>query len=139
MAESVEKIKQSAHKLGNSIEAAKPYYEARLYAAQVNYSYVRNEVLILSFATVKFFNNQLFFSLIRSSIILIKCFSSQLKLSKEAQQAQQNHDKAKSVHAAAKEMVYLAEQGLGEKSTLDTACQEMLSHAASKWLLEHII
>lgn len=87
LAESVEKIKQSAHKLGNSIEAAKPYYEARLYAAQ---------------------------------------------LSKEAQQAQQNHDKAKSVHAAAKEMVYLAEQGLGEKSTLDTACQEMLSHAASR-------
>ena len=29
-------------------------------------------------------------------------------------------------------MVYLAEQGLGEKSTLDTACQEMLSHAASR-------
>lgn len=41
------------------------------------------------------------------------------------------HEKAKSYHAAAKEMVYLAEQGLGEKSTLDTACQEMLSHAAS--------
>lgn len=29
-------------------------------------------------------------------------------------------------------MVYLAEQGLGEKATLDTACQEMLSHATSK-------
>lgn len=43
-----------------------------------------------------------------------------------------NHEKAKSIHAAAKEMVYLAEQGLGEKSTLDTACQEMLSHAASR-------
>lgn len=87
LAESVEKIKQSAHKLGNSIEAAKPYYEARLYAAQ---------------------------------------------LIKETQQAAVNHEKAKSVHAAAKEMVYLAEQGLGEKSTLDTACQEMLSHAASR-------
>lgn len=46
-----------------------------------------------------------------------------------------NHEKARSVHAVAKEMVYLAEQGLGEKSTLDTACQEMLSHAASKYLL----
>lgn len=30
------RIKQSAHKLGNSIEAAKPYYESRIYAAQVS-------------------------------------------------------------------------------------------------------
>uniref|UniRef100_A0A1L8DLY8 Putative btk-associated sh3-domain binding protein sab n=1 Tax=Nyssomyia neivai TaxID=330878 RepID=A0A1L8DLY8_9DIPT len=87
LTESVEKIKQSAHKLGNSIETAKPYYEARLYASQ---------------------------------------------LAKETQVAGVNYDKARSVHAAAKEMVYLAEQGLGEKSTLDTACQEMLSHAASR-------
>ncbi|XP_055913147.1 guanine nucleotide exchange factor rei-2 isoform X2 [Eupeodes corollae] len=87
LAESVEKIKQSAHKLSNSIQTAKPYYEARLYATQ---------------------------------------------LSKETQQAASNFEKAKSVHAAAKEMVYLAEQGLGEKSTLDTACQEMLSHAAGR-------
>lgn len=36
LVESVEKIKQSAHKLSNSIQSAKPYYEARLYAAQVN-------------------------------------------------------------------------------------------------------
>ncbi|XP_037937562.1 uncharacterized protein LOC119671116 isoform X6 [Teleopsis dalmanni] len=87
LAESVVRIKQAAHKLGNSIEAAKPYYESRIYAAQ---------------------------------------------LSKETQQAAADHEKAKSMHSAAKEMVYLAEQGLGEKSTLDTACQEMLSHAASK-------
>lgn len=46
-----------------------------------------------------------------------------------------NHEKAKSIHAAAKEMVQLAEQGLGEQSTLDTACQEMLSHAASNFNL----
>ncbi|XP_068154633.1 SH3 domain-binding protein 5 isoform X2 [Drosophila tropicalis] len=87
LAESVVRIKAAAHKLGNSIDAAKPYYESRIYAAQ---------------------------------------------LAKETQQAAANHEKAKSIHAAAKEMVYLAEQGLGEKSTLDTACQEMLSHAASK-------
>lgn len=53
-------------------------------------------------------------------------------MTKECHQAAVNHEKAKSIHSAAKEMVYLAEQGLGEKSTLDTACQEMLSHAASK-------
>ncbi|KAH8293370.1 hypothetical protein KR044_011132 [Drosophila immigrans] len=87
LAESVVRIKAAAHKLGNSIDAAKPYYESRIYAAQ---------------------------------------------LAKETQLAASNHEKAKSIHAAAKEMVFLAEQGLGEKSTLDTACQEMLSHAASK-------
>ncbi|KAH8276088.1 hypothetical protein KR018_006758 [Drosophila ironensis] len=87
LAESVVRIKAAAHKLGNSIDAAKPYYESRIYAAQ---------------------------------------------LAKETQAAAASHEKAKSIHAAAKEMVYLAEQGLGEKSTLDTACQEMLSHAASK-------
>uniref|UniRef100_A0A1B0AXP5 SH3 domain-binding protein 5 n=1 Tax=Glossina palpalis gambiensis TaxID=67801 RepID=A0A1B0AXP5_9MUSC len=87
LAESEVRIKQAAHKLGNSIDAAKPYYESRIYAAQ---------------------------------------------LTKDTQKAAANYEKAKSIHAAAKEMVYLAEQGLGEKSTLDTACQEMLSHAASK-------
>ncbi|XP_050099459.1 uncharacterized protein LOC126579850 isoform X2 [Anopheles aquasalis] len=85
--ESAEKIKAIAKKVGNSIEVAKPYYEARLYASQ---------------------------------------------LAKETQQCALNFDKAKSVHAAAKEMVYLAEQGLGEKSTLDTACQEMLTHATTR-------
>ncbi|XP_036319578.1 SH3 domain-binding protein 5-like isoform X1 [Rhagoletis pomonella] len=87
LAESEVRIKQAAHKLGNSIEAAKPYYESRIYAAQ---------------------------------------------LAKETQQAAVNYEKAKSIHSAAKEMVYLAEQGLGEKATLDTACQEMLSHATTR-------
>ncbi|XP_055390049.1 putative uncharacterized protein DDB_G0282133 isoform X2 [Condylostylus longicornis] len=36
LATSVEKIKQSAHKLGNAIEAARPYYEARLYVTQLS-------------------------------------------------------------------------------------------------------
>lgn len=80
-------MKKAAYKLGNSIETAKPYYEARLYASQ---------------------------------------------LARDTQVAYANHEKARSIHAAAKEMVFLAEQGLGEKSTLDMACQEMLSHAASR-------
>uniref|UniRef100_A0A336MWA7 CSON008152 protein n=1 Tax=Culicoides sonorensis TaxID=179676 RepID=A0A336MWA7_CULSO len=33
--ESIEKIKQSAAKIGNAIETAKPYYEARLYCNQI--------------------------------------------------------------------------------------------------------
>uniref|UniRef100_A0A182PPD0 SH3 domain-binding protein 5 n=1 Tax=Anopheles epiroticus TaxID=199890 RepID=A0A182PPD0_9DIPT len=92
--ESAEKIKAVAKKVGNSIDAAKPYYEARLYASQVT--------------------------------------KGPTELAKETQQCALNFDKAKSVHAAAKEMVYLAEQGLGEKSTLDTACQEMLTHATTR-------
>lgn len=87
LVDSVDRIKQAAHKLNNSIQTAKPYYEARLYAGQ---------------------------------------------LAKEHRVAACNHERARSVHAVAKEMVYLAEQGLGEQSTLDTACQEMLSHAASE-------
>lgn len=35
LAESEIRIKQAAHKLGNSIDAAKPYYESRIYATQV--------------------------------------------------------------------------------------------------------
>lgn len=53
-------------------------------------------------------------------------------MTKSTQLAAANYDKFKSIHAAAKEMVFLAEQGLGEKSTLDTACQEMLSHATTR-------
>ncbi|KAL5277642.1 SH3BP5L family protein [Megaselia abdita] len=87
LTESATKIKQSSLKIGNAIETAKPYYEARLYATQ---------------------------------------------LTKEVQKAHNNFERAKSNHQAAKEMVYLAEKGLGEKSTLDAACQEMLSHATSR-------
>lgn len=87
LGESVERIKKASNKLSHSIQTAKPYYEARLYASQ---------------------------------------------LTKDTHAAQNNYDKARSVHAAAKEMVFLAEQGLGEKSSLDMACQEMLNHAASR-------
>uniref|UniRef100_A0A336MXU6 CSON008152 protein n=1 Tax=Culicoides sonorensis TaxID=179676 RepID=A0A336MXU6_CULSO len=85
--ESIEKIKQSAAKIGNAIETAKPYYEARLYCNQIT---------------------------------------------KDMLEAQATYERSKSTLAAAKEMVNLAEQGLGEKNTLDVACQEMLSHATSR-------
>ncbi len=115
LVESVDKIKQSAHKLTNSIQTSKPYYEARLYAAQVNLIY-----------------GTLFFFLRKSN------FFDSLQLQKECHQAAINHEKAKSIHVAAKEMVHLAEQGLGEQSILDTACQEMLSHAASNYNLFYV-
>lgn len=54
-----------------------------------------------------------------------------IELTKSTQMAACSFDRARSFNTAAKEMVYLAEQGLGKKSVLDTACQEMLSHATS--------
>lgn len=36
------------------------------------------------------------------------------------------------MHTAAREMVYVAEQGLGAAKTLDQTWQEMLNHATAK-------
>lgn len=41
------------------------------------------------------------------------------------------YERANSAHSAAREMVYLAEQGLGGR-TLDPAWQEMLNHATQR-------
>ncbi|CAH2245388.1 jg12910 [Pararge aegeria aegeria] len=58
--------------------------------------------------------------------------------SQELQAANITYDKANSAHAAAREMVYLAEQGLARLAegsgglTLDPAWQEMLNHATHR-------
>lgn len=85
--ESIERIKLFSKKLENSVQLAKPYYEARLYSCEI---------------------------------------------AEFQRQAAAKYDKARSFNSAAKEMVFLAEQGLGKKPILDTACQEMLSHATSR-------
>uniref|UniRef100_A0A672GQB6 SH3 domain-binding protein 5 n=1 Tax=Salarias fasciatus TaxID=181472 RepID=A0A672GQB6_SALFA len=60
------------------------------------------------------------------------------RLAKEAQQETQkaalSYERAVSMHAAAREMVYVAEQGLmaDGKNTLDPTWQEMLNHATAK-------
>ncbi|KAM9806157.1 SH3-binding domain protein 5-like, a [Syngnathus typhle] len=60
------------------------------------------------------------------------------RLAKEAQQETQkaalSYERAVSMHTAAREMVYVAEQGLmaDGKNTLDPTWQEMLNHATSK-------
>lgn len=60
------------------------------------------------------------------------------RLAKEAQQETQkaalSFERAVSMHTAAREMVYVAEQGLmaDGKNTLDPTWQEMLNHATSK-------
>ncbi|XP_044739430.1 uncharacterized protein LOC123300844 isoform X2 [Chrysoperla carnea] len=51
---------------------------------------------------------------------------------REAQDAAVQYERANSAHSAAREMVYLAEQGLGGKCTLDPAWQEMLNHATQR-------
>ncbi|XP_023141972.1 SH3-binding domain protein 5-like, a [Amphiprion ocellaris] len=60
------------------------------------------------------------------------------RLAKEAQQETQkaalSYERAVSMHTAAREMVYVAEQGLmaDGKNTLDPTWQEMLNHATAK-------
>lgn len=48
LAESAIKIKQSSLKIGNAIETAKPYYEARLYATQVRSRLLFGECDVIS-------------------------------------------------------------------------------------------
>ncbi|XP_049323228.1 SH3-binding domain protein 5-like, a isoform X2 [Astyanax mexicanus] len=58
------------------------------------------------------------------------------RLAKEAQQETQkaalSYERAVSMHTAAREMVYVAEQGLAADKTLDQTWQEMLNHATAK-------
>ncbi|KAG9333508.1 hypothetical protein JZ751_011435 [Albula glossodonta] len=59
------------------------------------------------------------------------------RLAKEAQQETQkaalSYERAVSMHAAAREMVYVAEQGLlADRNTMDPTWQEMLNHATCK-------
>jgi hypothetical protein len=56
-----------------------------------------------------------------------------LQALQETQQAAVRFERANSAHAAAKEMVYLAEEGLStEGRTFDHAWQEMLNHATMR-------
>lgn len=50
---------------------------------------------------------------------------------RQTQVAAMKYERANSAHSAAREMVYLAEQGLGGR-TLDPAWQEMLNHATQR-------
>ncbi|KAJ0055146.1 hypothetical protein NL108_011173, partial [Boleophthalmus pectinirostris] len=59
------------------------------------------------------------------------------RLAKEAQQETQKaalrYERAVSMHSAAREMVYVAEQGLlADRNTMDPTWQEMLNHATAK-------
>ncbi|XP_074975872.1 SH3 domain-binding protein 5-like isoform X3 [Caretta caretta] len=88
LSESARKLNTQGSQLGNCIEKARPYYEAR-------------------------------------------------RLAKEAQQETQKaalrYERAVSMHNAAREMVFVAEQGvMADKNRLDPTWQEMLNHATCK-------
>ncbi|GCB74945.1 hypothetical protein scyTo_0018925 [Scyliorhinus torazame] len=56
-----------------------------------------------------------------------------LKAQQETQKAALRYERAVSMHNAAREMVYVAEQGLmADRNRLDPTWQEMLNHATSK-------
>lgn len=57
-----------------------------------------------------------------------------MQAQQETQKAALSYERAVSMHTAAREMVYVAEQGLmaDGKNTLDPTWQEMLNHATSK-------
>lgn len=57
-----------------------------------------------------------------------------LQAQQETQKAALSYERAVSMHTAAREMVYVAEQGLmaDGKNTLDPTWQEMLNHATAK-------
>lgn len=59
-----------------------------------------------------------------------------LQAQQETQKAALSYERAVSMHTAAREMVYVAEQGLmaDGKNTLDPTWQEMLNHATAKVL-----
>lgn len=59
----------------------------------------------------------------------------------ETQKAALRYERAVSMHTAAREMVYVAEQGLlADRNTLDPTWQEMLNHATCKvqWAIKAI-
>ncbi|KAJ1135123.1 hypothetical protein NDU88_001568 [Pleurodeles waltl] len=88
LTESARKLNAQGSQLGNCIEKARPYYEARRQAKEAQL---------------------------------------------ETQKAALRYERAVSMHNAAREMVFVAEQGLmADKNRLDPTWQEMLNHATSK-------
>ncbi|XP_067830109.1 SH3 domain-binding protein 5-like [Heptranchias perlo] len=88
LSESARKLNAQSSQLGNCIEKARPYYEARRQAKEAQ---------------------------------------------QETQKAALRYERAVSMHNAAREMVYVAEQGLmADRNRLDPTWQEMLNHATSK-------
>ncbi|CAG02738.1 unnamed protein product, partial [Tetraodon nigroviridis] len=104
LTESARKLNAQSSQLGGCIEKARPYYEARRLAKEV-----------------------------RSHRGVCPSVSS-MSAQQETQKAALSYERAVSMHTAAREMVYVAEQGLmaDGKNTLDPTWQEMLNHATAK-------
>ncbi|XP_014118004.1 PREDICTED: SH3 domain-binding protein 5-like [Pseudopodoces humilis] len=88
LSDSARKLNSQGSQLGNCIERARPYYEARRRAKEAQ---------------------------------------------QETQRAALRYERAVGMHNAAREMVFVAEQGMGTgKNRLDPTWQEMLNHATRK-------
>lgn len=65
------------------------------------------------------------------SVLVLMVFS--LQAQQETQKAALRYERAVSMHNAAREMVFVAEQGvMADKNRLDPTWQEMLNHATCK-------
>lgn len=65
--------------------------------------------------------------------MFMKLLPSAPQAQQETQKAALRYERAVSMHTAAREMVYVAEQGLlGDRNTMDPTWQEMLNHATAK-------
>lgn len=105
--------------MGNCIEKARPYYEARRLAKEVPASPRGTD----GGAGVSW----------GFLIFVVTPFPLAAQAQQETQKAALRYERAVSMHNAAREMVFVAEQGvMADKNRLDPTWQEMLNHATCK-------
>nr|XP_025148625.1 SH3 domain-binding protein 5-like isoform X1 [Bubalus bubalis]XP_025148626.1 SH3 domain-binding protein 5-like isoform X1 [Bubalus bubalis]XP_025148627.1 SH3 domain-binding protein 5-like isoform X1 [Bubalus bubalis] len=111
--ESARKLNTQGSHLGSCIEKARPYYEARRLAKEGGSPWAARGSLQLSL------------------LMVLPHAPSQAQ--QETQKAALRYERAVSMHNAAREMVFVAEQGvMADKNRLDPTWQEMLNHATCK-------
>ncbi|NXE85615.1 3BP5L protein, partial [Cochlearius cochlearius] len=125
LSESARKLNAQGSQLGNCIEKARPYYEARRLAKEVLAS-PRGADGWWGAGLGGFF----FYSLPPPCVTPSPLAGG---AQQETQKAALRYERAVSMHNAAREMVFVAEQGvMADKNRLDPTWQEMLNHATCK-------
>uniref|UniRef100_A0A8C7S806 SH3 domain-binding protein 5 n=1 Tax=Oncorhynchus mykiss TaxID=8022 RepID=A0A8C7S806_ONCMY len=162
LTDSARKLNAHSSQLGTCIEKARPYYEARRLAKEVllymhcgicNNKFQEFFITESKYGTLcsichspacpTFLKSQQQFDCLShvvgccATACTVFSVSDWLPLSQaqqETQKAALSYERAVSMHTAAREMVYVAEQGLmaDGRNTLDPTWQEMLNHATSK-------
>ncbi|NXA57336.1 3BP5L protein, partial [Nothocercus julius] len=112
LSESARKLDAQGSQLGACVEKSRPYYEARRLAKEV-----------AAFPALP----------ARPAFPALPAFPFSRQAQQETQRAALRYERAVSLHSAAREMVFVAEQGvLAQRNRLDPTWQEMLNHATSK-------